>query len=512
MRLELRGITKRYPGVVANRDVDLVVEPGQIHALVGENGAGKSTLMNILYGLVSADEGEVVVDGEPREFSGPGDAIDAGIGMVHQHFMLVPVFTVAENVVLGVEPTGGLGRLKRRRAHQAVQELADRHGLPVDPAAVVETLPVGIQQRVEILKALHREAELLILDEPTAVLTPQETEDLFHAMRELREAGRSLIFITHKLGEALAVADRITVMRAGEVVGSTTPADTTQADLATMMVGRDVDLVVDRPASTPGDVVLAVRGLTVADARGGIAVEDLDLDLRAGEILAIAGVQGNGQSELVEALNGVADVQAGSITLEGQELVGRSPKDILRAGVGHIQEDRHTEGMVAEFSVAENLVLNSWDTAPYARRGRIEPDAIRDLADDQVRRFDVRTPSMHTPMGTLSGGNQQKVVVAREFARDLKVLVAAQPTRGIDVGSIEYIHTRIVGFRDEGHAVLVVSSELDEVLALGDRVAVMYRGRLAGPFDAPVDRDQIGLLMAGVDPDGPISLAGEPTP
>ena len=512
MRLELRGITKRYPGVVANRDVDLVVEPGEIHALVGENGAGKSTLMNILYGLVTADEGEVLVDGQAQHFDGPGDAIAAGIGMVHQHFMLVPVFTVAENVVLGVEPTGGLGRLKRRRAEQAVQELADRHGLPVDPAAVVETLPVGIQQRVEILKALHREAALLILDEPTAVLTPQETEDLFHAMRELRGAGRSLVFITHKLGEALAVADRITVMRGGEVVGSTTPADTTQADLATMMVGRDVDLVVDRPPSTPGEVVLAVRELTVADARGGVAVHDLELDLRAGEILAIAGVQGNGQSELVEALNGVADVQAGSITLEGEELVGRPPKDILRAGVGHIQEDRYAEGMVAEFSVAQNLVLNSWDAPPYARSGRIEHGAVRELADGQVREFDVRTPSVHTPMGTLSGGNQQKVVVAREFARQLKVLVAAQPTRGIDVGSIEYIHKRIVGFRDEGHAVLVVSSELDEVLALGDRIAVMYRGRLAGPFDAPVDRDQVGLLMAGVEPDGPVSLAGEATP
>ncbi len=509
MRLELRGITKRYPGVVANRDVDLVVEPGEIHALVGENGAGKSTLMNILYGLATADEGEIVVDGEVRTFDGPGDAIAAGIGMVHQHFMLVPVFTVAENIVLGVEPTGGLGRFRRRKAEQAVAELAERHGLPVDPAAVVETLPVGIQQRVEILKALHREAELLILDEPTAVLTPQETTDLFRAMRELREAGRSLVFITHKLGEALEVADQITVMRGGEVVGSTTPAETSQAELATMMVGRDVDLVVDRPPSTPGDVVLAIDGLRVADGRGGIAVQDLDLQIRAGEILAIAGVQGNGQSELVEALNGVAEVLAGSITLEGEELVGRAPKEILRAGVGHVQEDRYAEGMVAEFSVAENLVLNSWDAAPYASSGRIEHDAVRALADEQVHEFDVRTPSVLTTMGSLSGGNQQKVVVAREFARDLKVLVAAQPTRGIDVGSIEYIHKRIVAFRDQGHAVLVVSSELDEVLALGDRVAVMYRGRLSGPYDAPVDRDQIGLLMAGVDPDGPVSLAGE---
>ena len=505
MRLELRGITKRYPGVVANRDVDLTVEPGEIHALVGENGAGKSTLMNILYGLAHADEGEIRIDGDPVTFEGPGHAIAAGIGMVHQHFMLVPVFTVAENIVLGTEPTGGLGRLQRRRAEQLVQELADRHGLPVDPHAVVEDLPVGLQQRVEILKALHRDAELLILDEPTAVLTPQETEDLFVAMRELRAAGRSLVFITHKLGEALAVADQITVMRGGEVVGTTTPADTTQGALATMMVGRDVALVVDRPPSSPGDVILSVRDLTVVDDRGGTAVDGVDLDLRAGEIVAIAGVQGNGQSELVEALNGVAAVTGGSIRLDGQELVGRTPKEILRAGVGHVQEDRYAEGMVAEFTVAENLVLNTWDAAPYATRGRLRRDPIAALARDEVRDFDVRTPSIDTPIGSLSGGNQQKVIVAREFARPLKVLVAAQPTRGIDVGSIEYIHQRIVAFRDEGHAVLVISSELDEVLALGDRVAVMYRGRLTGPYDAPVDRDAIGLLMAGIQPDGPIS-------
>ena len=509
MRLELRGITKHYPGVVANSDVDLTIEPGQIHALVGENGAGKSTLMNILYGLVSADEGQVLVDGQPVTFDGPGDAIAAGIGMVHQHFMLVPVFTVAENIVLGTEPTGPLGRLQRRRAEGMVSELAERHGLPVDPGAVVESLPVGIQQRVEILKALHREASLLILDEPTAVLTPQETEDLFRAMRELREAGRSLVFITHKLGEALSVADQITVLRAGAVVGSTTPADTSQQQLATMMVGRDVDLVVDRPPSRPGEVILSVRDLTVADDRGGMAVEGLDLDLRAGEILAIAGVQGNGQSELVEALNGVAPIERGSMRLGDRELVGASPMDILQSGIGHIQEDRYAEGMVADFTVAENLVLNSWNREPYAHRGRIQHDAVERLAAEEVDEFDVRTPSVHTPMGSLSGGNQQKVVVAREFARDLKLLVAAQPTRGIDVGSIEYIHRRIVAFRDAGHAVLVVSSELDEVLALGDRVAVMYRGHLTGPFDAPVDRDRIGLLMAGVDPDGPVSRTGE---
>ena len=501
VKLELRGITKRFPGVLANHDVDLSVASGEIHALVGENGAGKSTLMNILYGLYSADEGEILLDDQPVTFDGPGDAIAAGIGMVHQHFMLVPVFTVAENIVLGVEPANATGQLRMRQANRAVADLAEHHGLPVDPQAVVETLPVGVQQRVEILKALHREARLLILDEPTAVLTPQETRELFTAMRSLRESGRSIVFITHKLGEALAVADRVSVLRGGAMVGTTTPAATTQEDLATMMVGRAVDLVVERAPATPGDPVLTIDGLTVVDDHDQVVVRDLDLELRAGEIVAIAGVQGNGQSELVEALNGIGTVSEGSIRLQGRELAGLEPGEILRAGVGHIQEDRYAEAMVAPFSVAQNLVLNTWNAEPYARRGVIQSDAVERLAREEVEDFDIRTPSIHTPMDNLSGGNQQKVVVAREFARDLKVLVAAQPTRGIDVGSIEYIHQRIVEFRDQGHAVLVVSSELDEVLALGDRIGVMYRGELSGPFDAPVDRDAIGLLMAGISAD-----------
>jgi ABC-type uncharacterized transport system ATPase subunit len=495
--------------VLANNDVNLTIESGEIHALIGENGAGKSTLMNILYGLYAADEGQILLDDQPVEFEGPGDAIAAGIGMVHQHFMLVPVFTVAENIVLGVEPTSVAGQLDVRRANGAVEELSERYGLPVDPRAVVETLPVGIQQRVEILKALHREARLLILDEPTAVLTPQETEELFTAMRSLKEAGRSIVFITHKLGEALEVADRISVLRGGEMVGTTTPQDTTREELATMMVGRAVHLVVDKEPARPGEPVMTIRDLTVLDERAQPAVRDVDLELRTGEIVAIAGVQGNGQSELVEALNGVADVSSGSIRLGDRELVGQSPKEILRAGVGHIQEDRYAEAMVGPFTVAENLVLNTWDDAPYARRGVIQSEAVDRLARTEVEDFDIRTPSIRAEMGNLSGGNQQKVIVAREFARDLKVLVAAQPTRGIDVGSIEYIHKRIVQFRDEGHAVLVVSSELDEVLALGDRVAVMYRGELTGPFEAPVDRDAIGLLMAGIDPGRPVSLPAE---
>ncbi len=495
--------------MVANNDVNLTVEPGEIHALVGENGAGKSTLMNILYGLYGADEGEVRLDDQPITLDGPADAIAAGIGMVHQHFMLVPVFTVTENIVLGVEPTRGAGQLNMRQANEAVAELSDRYGLPVEPTAIVENLPVGVQQRVEILKALHREAQLLILDEPTAVLTPQETDELFAAMRSLKEAGRSIVFITHKLGEALSVADRISVLRGGEMVGTTTPAETSREELATMMVGRAVHLVVDKEPAQPKEAVLTVQDLTVVDDRGHDAVRDVSFELRAGEIMAIAGVQGNGQSELVEALNGVAEVTAGSVQLQGQELVGLTPKQILRAGVGHIQEDRYAEAMVAPFTVAQNLVLNTWDAEPYAHNGVIQTDAVNRLAVEEVEDFDIRTPSIHAEMGNLSGGNQQKVIVAREFARDLKVLVAAQPTRGIDVGSIEYIHKRIVQFRDEGHAVLVVSSELDEVLALGDRVLVMYRGEMRGPFDAPVDRDAIGLLMAGVDPDTPVSADAE---
>ncbi len=509
IKLELRGITKRFPGVLANEAVDLTVDQGEIHALVGENGAGKSTLMNILYGLYSADEGEVLVDGQPVDFDGPGDAIAAGIGMVHQHFMLVPVFTVAENIVLGVEPTGPIGNLKQRDAERAVRELGDRHGMPVDPSAVIETLPVGIQQRVEILKALHRDARLLILDEPTAVLTPQETEDLFRAMRALKEAGRSIVFITHKLGEAMAIADRITVLRDGKVVGTTTPAQTSKQELANMMVGRPVMLEVDKEPASPDATVLEVIELTVNDERGRRAVREVGFTLRAGEILAIAGVQGNGQTELVEALTGLADVVGGSIRLDGEELVGRSPKHILRAGMGHIPEDRQSDGMVAKFTVAENLVLDMWDSPLYARRGALRFSAIEALARDQVDAFDIRTPSTHTAMGNLSGGNQQKVVVAREFARDLKVLIASQPTRGVDVGSIEYIHARIIEFRDAGHAVLLVSSELDEVLSLGDRVAVMYRGTLSGPYDTPVDRERVGLLMAGVEPDGAVTVGRE---
>jgi simple sugar transport system ATP-binding protein len=498
MRLELKGITKRFPGVVANDHVDLVVDAGEIHALLGENGAGKTTLMNVLYGLYHADEGEIVIDGRPVRFESPGDAIAAGLGMVHQHFMLIPVFTVTENIILGNEPVEAIGWLDRRRARQRVEELSGRYGLEVPPDAIVEELPVGIQQRVEILKALYREAHVLILDEPTAVLTPQETDELFAVMRSLKEGGKSIIFITHKLKEVLAVADRITVLRGGRIVGTTTPAEASEEELAGMMVGRSVQLTVDKGPAKPGDPVLVVDEIRVLDDRGQNAV-NVSFEVRAGEIVCIAGVQGNGQTELVEALTGLRPVAAGSIALAGHELTGRAPDDVLEAGVGHVPEDRQRDGLIVTFSIADNLVLDTYDREPFAHGVVRNFAAIHEAAVDRARRFDVRTPSVDVPASTLSGGNQQKVVVARELSRSISLLIASQPTRGLDVGSIEYIHGQIVEQRDHGIAVLIVSSELDEVLALADRILVMFRGRIFGqvPGDRAT-REELGLLMAGV--------------
>jgi ABC-type uncharacterized transport system ATPase subunit len=483
--------------VVANDGIDLTVEEGEIHALLGENGAGKTTLMNVLYGLYHADEGEILVDGQPVRFASPGDAIKAGIGMVHQHFMLIPVFTVAENVILGDEPTGSLGLLDRARARNEVLELSRRFGLAVDPDAMVDDLPVGVQQRVEIIKALLREARLLILDEPTAVLTPQETEDLFAVMRSLKASGHSILFITHKLKEVLPIADRITVLRLGSVVGSTVPAESDEQQLASMMVGRSVMLRVAKAPAEPGEVVLEVVDLSVLDERGHAAVDHLSIDVRAGEILAIAGVQGNGQTELVEALTGLQPPANGTITLAGRPLERARPRTVLRAGVAHVPEDRIRDGLVATFSVAENLVLNTYDVEPFAKGPVMNLGAIETSARERAQEFDIRTPSVEVAVGTLSGGNQQKVIIARELTRPIKLLVASQPTRGLDVGSIEYVHRRIVEARDQGTAVLIVSSELDEVLALADRIAVMYRGRIVGERPAGADRDEIGLLMAG---------------
>ncbi|HET6953637.1 MAG TPA: ABC transporter ATP-binding protein [Acidimicrobiales bacterium] len=498
MKVELRAITKRFPGVVACEGVDLSVESGEVHALLGENGAGKSTLMNVLFGLYRCDEGEILLDGEPLTPRSPADAIAAGVGMVHQHFMLVPVFTVTENVMLGVEPTGRLGHLQRDEARRRVVELSDRYGLAIDPDATVEDLPVGVQQRVEILKALYRDARCLILDEPTAVLTPTEIDELMGIIRQLAEGGRSIIFITHKLREVLAVADRISVLRGGRLVGETVPAETGEQALATMMVGHDVQLVVDKTPAEPGEPVLEVTDLTVQDDRAQRAVDGVSLTVRAGEILALAGVQGNGQSELVDAICGLRRPEAGSIELDGADVTVEGPDHLFRSGLAHVPEDRQREGLIGSFPVASNLVLNQIADRAFSRRGRIDRRAVRRHATKLVDDFDVRTPSVDVAASTLSGGNQQKVIVAREFFHAHRLLVLSQPTRGLDVGSIQYIHRQVVAKRDEGVAVLLNSSELDEVLALADRIAVIYRGRIVGVVDrADADRERIGLLMAG---------------
>lgn len=497
MQLQLRGITKHFGSLAANQGVDLSVGPGEIHALLGENGAGKTTLMNVLFGLYDPDDGEILLDGKPVAFSSPKGAIAAGIGMVHQHFALVPVFSVAENVILGDEPVGFAGWLKRNKARQEIRELSRSYGFEVDPDATVRDLPVGLQQRTEILKALLREAQVLILDEPTAVLTPQEIRDLFLIMRRLSEAGRSMLFITHKLKEVMEIADRITIMRAGRVVATTTPAETSEEELASMMVGRAVSFRVPKKPNEPGTVVLDVEGLAVRDERGNQAVRNLSLQVRSGEILAIAGVQGNGQSELVRALMGLVVPDAGTISVGGVDLTGATPKQIVESGVGYVPEDRQREALILSFSIAENLVIDVFDHPPYSSGIRLDRGAIERSAKERIAEFDIRTQSPSLPAENLSGGNQQKVVLARELSRPLKLLIAAQPTRGLDVGSIETVHRRLVEQRDQGTAVLVVSSELDEVLALGDRIAVMFNGEISGYATPETPIEDIGLLMAG---------------
>jgi simple sugar transport system ATP-binding protein len=499
MKLELKGITKRFGTLVANDSIDLVVESGQIHSLLGENGAGKSTLMNVLYGLYKADEGQILLDGKPVNFSGPGDAMAAGIGMVHQHFMLIPVFTVAENVALGHEPTNKLGVLDIEAARKLVREISDRFGFDVDPDAMVEDLPVGVQQRVEIIKSLARDAKVLVLDEPTAVLTPQETDELMEIMRGLAKSGTSIVFITHKLREVKAVADKITVIRQGIVVGEAKPTADTK-ELASMMVGREVGLKVDKKVATPGQVVLAVSGISVLDDRDQRAVDNVSFEIRAGEILAIAGVQGNGQTELAEALLGLRHLHtaSGEVSILGKSVRGKSVRAILESGVGYVPEDRKKDGLISEFSIAENFMLNGSFSVPFAKGLGIAFGERNKIADKLVEEFDVRTPSAQTPAGKLSGGNQQKVVLARELSRKVDLLIVSQPTRGVDVGSIEFIHERLVEQRNAGKAVLLISTELDEVLALADRIAVMYRGQIVGVVDANTDRAKLGQMMAGV--------------
>ena len=508
MKLELRGITKVFGSLVANDHIDLVIEPGEIHALLGENGAGKSTLMNVLYGLYDPDGGEILVDDAPVHFTGPGDAMAAGIGMVHQHFMLVPVFSVAENVALGHEPVKGAGLIDARRARGLVQEISDRFGFEVDPDALVEDIPVGVQQRVEIIKALSRDARVLILDEPTAVLTPQETDELIAIMRQLKAAGTSIVFITHKLREVRAVADRITVIRRGKVVGTADPS-ASETELASLMVGRSVSLGVDKATAEPGDVTFRVQDLTVMDDAGTAVVDRVSLDVARGEILVVAGVQGNGQTELTETIIGLRKPVAGSILLDDSELVGRSVSQVLEAGVGYVPEDRSSDGIIGTFSVEENLVLDLVTAPPYSRGGALARGTIRDNAERRIVEFDVRTQSVEAPAGTLSGGNQQKVVLAREMSRPLRLLIASQPTRGLDVGSIEFVHQRIVTERDNGTPVIIVSTELDEVLALADRIAVMYRGRVVGVVPGGTDRDVLGLMMAGVPLEEAVVQAAE---
>jgi general nucleoside transport system ATP-binding protein len=499
--LELKEITKAFPGVLANDHINLTLEQGEIHALLGENGAGKTTLMNILYGLYKPDSGEIMVRGRKAEIHSPNDAIDLGIGMVHQHFMLVPVMTVTENVMLGVEPTKNGLFLDKASVAKRIRSISEQYGLEVDPDSSIKDLSVGIQQRVEIIKVLYREADILILDEPTAVLTPQEVEGLFKILGTLIEKGKSIIFITHKLKEVMAVADRITVLRAGRTVGTVAPKSTDPAHLASMMVGRDVNLVVRKKPAKPGEVALEVKDLFVRDERKQMSVNGVSFDVRQGEVLGVAGVQGNGQTELVYALTGLLPIAGGEIRLLGKAIRKLTPRTILERGVAHIPEDRQRHGLLLTFPVYENLVLCNYYLPPFAKGIELQEKTIVKNGVELVKQYDIRTPSVFVNVSTLSGGNQQKVIVAREFSRPIKLLIASQPTRGLDVGSIEYIHDRIIAKRDEGTAVMVVSSELDEIMALSDRIAVMYRGRIMEIVDASeATKEYIGLLMAGITP------------
>jgi simple sugar transport system ATP-binding protein len=495
--LELRGITKSFGALLANDSIDLRVETGEIHAILGENGAGKSTLMNIVYGLVAPDSGEILVDDVVKNIKEPSDALASGIGMVHQHFMLVPVFTVAENIVLGHEKSGFAGRLDLNEARERIKKVSDQFNFNVNPDDLIEGLPVGVQQRVEIIRALIYDAKVLILDEPTAVLTPQETDDLLKIMKELKGQGTSIIFITHKLREVKEVADRITIIRRGKVVGNASP-DASQKELASLMVGREVELAPDKGAHSIGEPVLTVKDLTVRDNSGRALVNSVNFEVRAGEVLAIAGVQGNGQSEVARAMVNLEEHVEGSIILDGAEVIGKSVRESLHAGIAFVPESRELDGLIASMSIAENLILDLHDLPPYAKGIQMSPNTVLSEAEKRKVEFDIRLQSVTDPISSLSGGNKQKVVLARELSRPVKLLVASQPTRGLDVGSIEFVHKRILEERDAGRAVLLFSTELDEVLALADRIAVMYRGEILSIVPSGVSAQELGLLMAGV--------------
>lgn len=497
--LELRSITKKFPGVLANDNINLILNEGEIHALLGENGAGKTTLMNILYGLYQPDAGEVIVRGEKVSIHDPGDAIAQGIGMVHQHFMLIPVFTVTENVMLGDESLRYGDFLDRPSAAKRIREISEQYHLEVDPDVHVQDIAVGVQQRVEIIKLLYRNADILIFDEPTAVLTPQEADELFKIMRSLTDQGKSIIFITHKLREVIEVADRISVLRRGKLVGTTTPKDADKATLAEMMVGREVQLGVKKKPPKVGDTVLKVNEVVVLNDRDQVAVDEISFEIHAGEILGVAGVQGNGQTELVEVLTGLRPLMDGEIHFLDDEISEFTPREVTELGVAHVPEDRQRDGLILPFPVADNLVLNTYYLSPFTQGIIMQQEAIVESAEGWIQEFDIRTPSPQTPAGSLSGGNQQKLIVAREFSRPIKLLIASQPTRGLDVGSIEFIHGRILEKRDEGVAVLLVSPELDEILDLSDRIVVMYRGKIVDTLPGKeATKEQLGLLMAGI--------------
>ncbi|MFP4378464.1 MAG: ABC transporter ATP-binding protein [Spirochaetales bacterium] len=494
----MRGITKTFGPVVANDNISLSIMPQEIHALLGENGAGKTTLMNVLYGLYPADSGEIYLDGRRIEITEPSDAIKLGIGMVHQHFKLVEPFTIAQNIVLGSEIVGPLGVLKEAEASRAVRELSERYGFDVDPDAIVMDVSVGTQQRIEILKALYRNADLLILDEPTAVLTPQEIDELIVIMRGLIEQGKTIIIITHKLREIKAVADRCTIVRRGKMIETVDVEQTSEQELASMMVGRSVNLTVEKEPAEPADVLLSVENLHVKDSRDLPAVDGLSLEVRAGEILGVAGVDGNGQTEFVEALVGVRPVASGTIRMKGEEITNLDPREVKRHRLSSIPEDRQRRGLVLDYSVAENMVLGIHDLEPYSRRGILNDGAIQDRAKKLIAEFDVRPPEPSYEAGWLSGGNQQKVIIAREVSNAPDVLIASQPTRGLDVGAIEFVHKSLIAQRDSGKAVMLVSLDLDEVMNVSDRIAVIYEGKIVGVFDAnDVNEHQLGFLMAG---------------